>query len=84
MDSRHAKAMFQIIVGARQSLHVIAMKEPSGKVAGDMTKVFNSFTQRSCIRFLLLHLRNERQVALSNLFSGVLLHIGQDLCRLMH
>ena len=43
VDAGHAKTVLQVIVGARQSLHVIAVKEPSSKVAGDVRKVVNGF-----------------------------------------
>src|SRR5690242_14065220 len=38
MDPCYPKAMFQIIVGSRQSLHLIAIKQTSREVVGDMTK----------------------------------------------
>jgi hypothetical protein len=38
MDPCDPKAVFQIIVGARQSLDVIALKETGGEVVGDVTK----------------------------------------------
>ena len=68
--------MFQIIVGARQSLHVITLKEASREVVGDMTKMFNGLSQRSYTGFLFLHLPDKSQVALSNLGPGVLFWIG--------
>jgi hypothetical protein len=42
MDACHPKAMFQIVVRARLSLDVIAMKETVGEVVGDLTKMLNS------------------------------------------
>ncbi len=66
--------MFQIIIGARQSLDVIALKERSLEVVSDVTKMLNGLTQRSHVGFL--HLANVCQVALSNLCPGVLLVIG--------
>ena len=44
-------------------------------------RITQALTQRS---FLLLHLTHVCQVALTNLCSGVLLIIRQDLCRLVH
>jgi hypothetical protein len=41
MDPCDPKAVFQIIVGARQSLDVIALKETGGEVVGDVTKMLN-------------------------------------------
>src|SRR5450759_1310663 len=38
MNPCHPKAMFQVIVGARQALHVIAVKEANRKVVGDVAK----------------------------------------------
>jgi len=76
--------MFQIVVGARQSLDVIAMKETSREVIGDVTKMLNGLAQWSQLGFLFLHLANECQVAFTNLCPGVLLIIRQDLCRLVH
>src|SRR5439155_6211500 len=37
MDPRHPKAMFQLVVGARQTLDVIALKEASREVVGAVT-----------------------------------------------
>src|SRR5207245_9331042 len=76
MDPCHPKAMFQLIIGVRQSLDVIAMKEPSREVLGDVTKMFNGLAQWSHLGFLFLHLPHKSQVALSNLCPGVLLMIG--------
>src|SRR6266566_430368 len=76
MDPCHPKAMFQLIIGTRQSLDVIAMKEPSREVLGDVTKMFNGLTQWSHLGFLFLHLPHKSHVALSNLCPGVLLMIG--------
>src|SRR5947209_17950709 len=84
MDPCHPKAMFQIIVGTWQSLDVIAMKEASREVIGDVTKVFNGLSERSQVGFLFLHLTHKSQVALTNLCPLVLLLIGQDLFGLMH
>ena len=60
----------------RQALHVIAVKEANHEVVGDMTKMLNGLAQRFQKSFLLLHLTNVRQVALTNLRPGVLLLIG--------
>ena len=60
------------------------MKETGGEVVGDVTKVLNGLVQRFHVHFLLLHLTDESQVALTNLRPGVLLLISQDLSRLMH
>jgi len=76
MDPCHPKAMFQIIIGPRQSLDVIALKQASREVVSDVTKVLNGLSQQSYVGFLLLHLANVCQVALSNLCPGVLLVIG--------
>ena len=76
--------MFQIVVRARQSLNVIALKETGGEVVGDVTKMLNGLAQRFHVHFLLLHLTHESQVALTNLRPGVLLVISQDLSCLMH
>ncbi len=76
MNPCHPKAMFEVIVGARQALHVIAVKEASGKVVGDVAKMLNGLTQRFQRSFLLLHLTNVCQVALPNLRPGVVLRIG--------
>jgi hypothetical protein len=38
MNPCHPKALFQVIVGARQALHVIAVKEANRKVVGDVAK----------------------------------------------
>jgi hypothetical protein len=84
MDSCHPKAVFQIIVGARQSLDVIAMKQTTSEVVGDMTKMFKGLTQRTHVGFLFLHLTHESEITLTNLGTRVLLGIGQDVCRLMH
>jgi len=84
MDPCDAKAMFQIIVGARQSLYIIAMKEPRRKVGGLVAKMLNGLAQRPYVGFLHLHLANVCQVAFTNLYAGMLLIIRQDLCRLVH
>lgn len=84
MDPCHPKALFQIVVRARQSLDVIAMKETGGEVIGDVTKMLNGLAQRFHVSFLLLHLTNVCQVALTNVRAAVLLVISQDLSRLMH
>ena len=76
MNPCHPKAVFQIIVGARQSLDVVALKEASSKVVGDVTKMLNGLSERSHLGFVLLHLTNVCQVALSNLCPSVLLLIG--------
>src|SRR5712692_2163473 len=76
MNPCHPKAMFQVIVGARQALHVIAVKEANRKVVGDVAKMLNGLAQRFQRSFLLLHLTNVCQVALTNLRPGVLLRIG--------
>jgi hypothetical protein len=76
--------MFQIVVGARQSLDVIAMKETSREVVGDVTKMLNGLAQRFHVHFLLLYLTHESQVARTSLRPAVLLVIRQDLSRLMH
>ena len=60
----------------RQALHVIAVKEANREVVGDMTKMLNSLSQLFQRSFLLLHLSNVCQVALTNLRPGVLLLIG--------
>src|SRR5213080_1927301 len=46
MNPCHPKAMFQLIVGAWQSLHVIAVKEASRKVIGDVAKMLNGLPKR--------------------------------------
>jgi hypothetical protein len=84
MDPCHPKAMFQIVVRARQSLDVLALKETGGEVVGAMTKMLKSLAQRFHVHLLLLHLTNVCQVALTNLRPGVLLVISQDLSCLMH
>jgi hypothetical protein len=56
MDASHPKAMLQLIIGARQSFDIIAVKKPSRKVVGDVTKMLNGLTQRPYLSFLLLHL----------------------------
>ena len=76
MNPCHPKAVFQIIVGARQSFHVIALKEASRKIVADMKKMLNGLSKRFEVGFLLLHLRKENQVALANLCPSVLLLIG--------
>ncbi len=68
--------MFQVIVGARQALHVIAVKETSRKVVGDVAKMLNGLAQRFQRSFLLLYLTHVCQVALTNLRPGVFLRIG--------
>src|SRR2546429_154720 len=76
MDACHPKAMFQLIIGTRQSLDVIAMKETSREVLGDVTKMLNGLAQWSQLGFLFLHLPNECQEALTNLRPSVLFMIG--------
>ncbi len=76
MNPCHPKAMFQVIVGARQALHVIAMKQTRSKVVGDVAKMLNSLAQRFQRSFPLLHLTHVCQVALTNLRPGVVLRIG--------
>ena len=68
--------MFQVIVGARQALHVIAVKEASRKVVGDVAKMLDGLAQRFQRSFLLLHLTHVCQVARTLLRPGVLLRIG--------
>ncbi len=41
MNPCDPKAMFQVIVGAWQALQVIAVKEASRKVVGDVAKMLN-------------------------------------------
>jgi hypothetical protein len=84
MDAGDAKALFQIIIGTRQALHIIALKEARRKVVGDVAKMLNGLAQRFQRSFLLLHLTYVCQVALTNLCPDVLLLIRQDLCRLVH
>jgi len=76
MNPCHPKAVFQIIVSPRQSLHVIALKEASSKVVGDVTKMLNGLSERSHLGLVLLHLTHESQVALSKLCPSGLLWIG--------
>jgi len=76
MNPCHPKAMFQVIVGARQTLHVIAVKETRRKVVGDVAKMLNGLAQRFQRSFLLPHLTHVCQVALTNLRPGVVLRIG--------
>ena len=84
MNPCDTKAMFQIIIGTRQALHVIALKKASRKVVSDMAKMLNGLSERLHFGLLFLHLANVCQVAFTNLCPGVLLIIGQDLCRLVH
>jgi hypothetical protein len=67
--------MFELIVGARQSFDIIAVKKPSRKVLGDVAKMLNGLTERP-EGGLLLHLTNVCQVVRTHLCSGVLLRIG--------
>jgi len=84
MNPCYPKAMFQVIVGTRQALHVIALKEARRKVVGDVAKMLNGLAQWVQRSFLLLHLTHVCQVARTSLCPGVLLIIRQDLCRLVH
>jgi hypothetical protein len=45
MDASHSKHMFQIIIGAWQSRHIITMKEPRSKVVSHVTKMLDSLLQ---------------------------------------
>ena len=83
MDSRHPKAMLQLIVGARQAVDVIAVKQATSEVSSEVPKMLQGLAEglESCL--LLLHLRHEGQVALAHLCPSVLLWISQDLCRLV-
>jgi hypothetical protein len=44
VDAGDPKTMLEVIVGVRQSLHIIAVKEPSSKVVSNVSKVVKSFT----------------------------------------
>ncbi len=81
MNPCDAKAMFQLIIGTRQALHVRALKEASRKVVSDVANMLNGLSERLHLGLLLLHLANGCQVAFTNLCPGVLLIIRQDLCR---
>lgn len=60
MNPCRPKAMFQIIIGTRQALHVIALKEASRKVVSDVAKMLNGQTpptSASRIPFLSIGLK---------------------------
>ncbi len=78
MDSRDAKAMLQFIVGARQTLDVIALEEASREVGGLMTKMLKCPLKRSQRGDLAAHLRNVRQIPFPDVLTGVLLRVNQD------
>jgi len=84
MNPCDSKAMFQCVVGSRQPLHVVALKETSRKVLGDVTKALNGFPQRFHPGFLLPHLFDASQIGLPNLCSRVLRLVDQDFFRLMY
>ena len=83
MDTSDPKAMLHLIVGARQALHVIAVKQPASEVLGDVAKVVKGTLQRPQRGDLVAHLRQVRPIAFTNALSCVLLWIGQDVCSLM-
>ncbi len=84
MDPRHAKAMLQFIVGPRQALHVIALKQPCCEVVGNMTKMLKRAVKWPQRGDLVLHLRKPRQIPFPDALTRVLLRIGQDRFRLVH
>jgi hypothetical protein len=78
MESRDAKAMFQLIVGARQACDVIALKQPRCKVGGLMTKMLKGFFKRRKLGEIAPHLNEMRLVSCPDLLPRVLLQVGQD------
>jgi hypothetical protein len=78
MDARYPKAMLQFIVGARQALHVLALKQPCCEVGGLMAKMLKGSTKRSQHREFAPHLRKEREIPFTDVLTSVLLWIGQD------
>jgi hypothetical protein len=84
MDARDTKAVFQFIIGARQALNVIALKETRSKVVGNMTKMLKRIVKWSQRGDLVPHLRKVRQIPFTDVLTGVLLRISQDPFRLVH
>jgi hypothetical protein len=84
MGTRDAKTVLQIVSGARQVWHIVAMKESSRKVLGDLRKMLNGGAQGAQARFLSLHLSDESQIPPTDLRSRLLLVIGQNVSGLVH
>jgi len=84
MDPCHAKAMLQFIVGARQTLDVIALEETRSKIVGSVTKMLKGTVKWSQRGDFVPHLCNENQIPFTDVLTCVLLRIGQDSFRLMH
>lgn len=84
METGHAEARFERIVGAGQALDIVALKEIRREVVGDVTEMRDAFPEWSQLSLLLLHLLHKCQVALAHLCPGMLRLIGQDLCCLTH
>ncbi len=84
MDPRHSKAMLQVIIGPRQALNVIAVKETGSKVVGNVTKMLKRAVKRPQRGDLVAHLRKESQIPFPDVLTCMLLRIGQDRFRLVH
>jgi len=76
--------MLQLIVGAGQALHVIALKQTCREIVGDVTKMLKRTGKWPQRGDLVSHLRKVSQIPFTDVLSCVLLGIGEDLLRLMH
>jgi hypothetical protein len=83
MRTGDTKTMFQIIIGARQVRHIIAVKEPRSKVCCFLHEVIESCAECAQTRLLLLHVLHPGQIGLPNLGARLLLVIGQDVSGLI-
>ncbi|GHO64044.1 hypothetical protein KSC_029360 [Ktedonobacter sp. SOSP1-52] len=84
MNLRDSKTMLQLIVGARQSWHIIVMEQAYCKVVGDRTKMLESGLKWPQGADFGVHLGQEGEISFTNGLTSILLRIGQDLFGLMH
>jgi hypothetical protein len=83
MDAGHSKAMLQFIIGPRQALNVITVKETRSKVVGNVTKMLKRAVKRPQRGDLVAHLHKESQIPFPDALTCVLLRIGQNPFRLV-
>jgi len=84
MNACYPKAMFQVVIGARQALHVIALEEARSKIVGNVTKMLKRAVKWPQRGNLVAHLGKVRQIPFTDVLTWVPLRIGQDLFRLVH
>lgn len=84
MNARHAKALFQLMVGAGQAFDIVAQEETRHDVSGDLTDMRDGCPERSQLSLLVLHRLHKGEGACAPPCLAVLGLSGQDLGRLAH